>query len=278
MHDPLSSKTLPPMPTAPTEAEWARLSPVEQDRLEDELLSALYNAERAYLDTLTLEERIDCGESEEHMDAKIEARDTLRLFFGRIGKSIYVAAEVPVAYPGEPLFHPDLIAVRDTVQAKRKNWMVSREGKGVDLCMEVLNLGDRRKDLQDNLEKYARLGIREYFVFDVQGARLHAFHLSTSTARRYTPILGNVGRYRSDVLELDLSVVEGRLRFYMGTAELSTKDEGAGQAGPTGAGGAVPRRASAVPHRAGAVPRRAGLRATGPGDPDPGPVARAGPA
>lgn len=197
----------------------------QRERIEEVLLEAVERAEAAHLASLSPEEQLEFAEGEPHFDAKSEARETLRAFFSRIGRPVYVAVELPVLYPGEESFTPDLMAVRDTTQRKRDAWVVVKEGKGIDLALEILNKGDRRKDLVDNVERYAHLGVREYFVFDVRRGRLHAYHLTGPAARRYTPVMGNGGRYRSEVLELDLAVVGGQLRFYMGTAELSTKDE-----------------------------------------------------
>jgi hypothetical protein len=157
--------------------------------------------------------------------AKSEARETMRMFFGRIGRPIYVAVELSVLYPGEEAIEPDLIAVRGVSQHRRDSWMGAREGRGIDLALEILDKGSRRKDLVENVKEYARLGITEYFVFDVRRGRIHAFRLSDPASKRYTPVLSNGGRYRSEVLELDLAVVNDQLRFYYGSAELSTKDE-----------------------------------------------------
>src|SRR5262245_36984624 len=41
-------------------------------------------------------------------------------------------------------------------------WVVAEEGKGLDFVLEVLHKGDRNKDLVENVERYAQLGIPEY--------------------------------------------------------------------------------------------------------------------
>ena len=45
-------------------------------------------------------------------------------------------------------------------------WDVNYEGKGPDFILEIHHHGARSKDLVLNVDRYARLGVREYFVFD----------------------------------------------------------------------------------------------------------------
>ncbi len=59
------------------------------------------------------------------------------------------------------------------------------EGRGPDFILEVLHLGDRKKDLVKNVERYARLGVEEYFVYDRSGCRgRRRRRLSTTSSRR----------------------------------------------------------------------------------------------
>ena len=46
--------------------------------------------------------------------------------------------------------------------------MVSHEGEGLDFVLEVRVSGDRTKDFETNVKRYARLGIPEYFAFAEQ--------------------------------------------------------------------------------------------------------------
>ena len=55
---------------------------------------------------------------------------------------------------------PDLLAVRDVETHPRQKWVVSHEGKGLEWVMEVHVGGDRKKDAEYNVERYARLGIQ----------------------------------------------------------------------------------------------------------------------
>jgi Uma2 family endonuclease len=74
-----------------------------------------------------------------------------------------------------------VLAVLDVPQPEddeRMAWVVADEGKGLDLVLEVLHHADRNKDLVENVERYARLGIPEYFVYDRARQRIHGHRRS----------------------------------------------------------------------------------------------------
>ena len=164
---------------------------------------------------------ITMSEGRPHKKAKSRALDMLGLHFRTLGRRVYLAEEMAVVYPGREAFTPDVLAVVDVEEPEddpRMAWVVADEKKGIDWVLEVLHAGDRKKDLIDNVEQYAALGIPEYFVYDRRQQRLHAFRLTG--AGRYQPVLAQAGLYRSNVLGLDLAIIEGSLRFYQGAAEL----------------------------------------------------------
>jgi Uma2 family endonuclease len=163
-------------------------------------------------------------EGDMHREPKDKARDALNAFFRSIGRRVYVSSELATFYPGEPRFCPDILAVLDVEPHERASWIVQQEGRGLDLVIEIHVDRDRKKDFETNVERYARLGIPEYFVFDRKRRRILGYRL-TPTARSYTPIAPQAGRLRSEVLELDLTVEGGMLRFYHGTAPLLFMDE-----------------------------------------------------
>ncbi len=157
-------------------------------------------------------------EGDEHFDAKTDALDTLRAFYRSTGRGVYLSSELGVYYPDEPRFAPDLLAVVDVEPHKREKWVVSAEGKGLDFVMEILVHGDRRKDLERNVARYAHLGIAEYVIYDRRRGRLYGHRLPSPTARTYEPIAPEAGRIRSRVLGLELVLEADRLRFFAGTA------------------------------------------------------------
>jgi Uma2 family endonuclease len=198
---------------APSEEEWEALSEAERA----EVVAALPGE--------VTESEMSPPEGDRHFRAKVRALDALRGFFARQKRSVYLAAELPTYYPNEPRFAPDLLAVLDVGNHERDKWMVSAEGKGLDWVLEVHVGGDRKKDAERNVARYAALGIPEYFLFDRARGKLTAFRLGAPEARSYTPIVPQHGVYASQVLGLDVQVEKDRLRFYAGTALLLESDE-----------------------------------------------------
>lgn len=168
-------------------------------------------------------------EGRPHTRAKNQALDKLGRHFQRTGRLIYLASELPVYYPGERPFAPDLMAVLDVAdpgeQDERTAWMVSDEGRGLDLVLEVYFSGDWHKDFERNVVAYARMGIPEYFLYDRRHQSLHGYRLPTPGARHYQKLKLRCGRLTSQVLGLDLALLQGRLRLYSGDAELPDSDE-----------------------------------------------------
>ncbi|MEP7122438.1 MAG: Uma2 family endonuclease [Byssovorax sp.] len=203
----------PDDPRAPPEDVWDALTPAERKRIVDSLPSEFPFSEA------------QPPEGDAHFKAKTATREVLDGYFARVGRLVYVACELPIYYPDERLFAPDVLAVVDVATHERKSWVVKDEGKGLDLAIEVLVSGKRRKDLEDNVARYARLGIAEYFVFDRARLRLHGYRLPQSTARVYQPIVPQGGFYASRVLGLDLRLEGTRQRFFHGAAAIPDASE-----------------------------------------------------
>jgi Uma2 family endonuclease len=204
------------IPVAPTEDEWRAMTPDQRARLLDEILDMLSDPRAAM------------SEGRPHKKAKTRSLDMLGLHFKATGRVVYLAEEMAVLYPGEDVFTPDVLAVVGVPEPEddeRMAWVVADEGKGLDLVLEVLHRGNRKKDLEDNVERYARLGIPEYFVYDRAQDRIRGFRLTGPGAKRYLPIVPQGGRYASAVLGLDLAVEGGKLRFFHGMAELFGSDD-----------------------------------------------------
>jgi Uma2 family endonuclease len=201
---------LKPVPIVPTEDRWRAMTPKAKEQFLIEMNEALKD------------EQLVMSEGRPHKKAKSRAIDMLGNHFRAMGRRIYLAEEMSVAYPGERGFTPDVLAVLDVEEPEddqRMSWVVLDEGKGIDWVLEVLWAGDRQKDLVDNVERYARLGIPEYFVYDQKKQRLLGYRLPADS-KRYAPIMPQGGLYRSEVLGVDLAIVENTLKFYQGTAEL----------------------------------------------------------
>ncbi|MEP7122128.1 MAG: Uma2 family endonuclease [Byssovorax sp.] len=217
---PVAPSPARPLPIAPTEEEWRAMSLVERERLLVKVLDALSDPRSAM------------SEGRPHKKVKTRSLDMLGLHFGAVGRVVYLAEEMAVLYPGEEVFTPDVLAVVDVAEPEddeRMAWVVVDEGKGLDFVLEVLHRGDRTKDLVENVERYARLGIPEYFIYDRAQQRIRGYRLAVDDAgssakapgaRRYQTIVPQGGRYSSNVLGLDLVIEGGSLRFFNGMAEL----------------------------------------------------------
>lgn len=193
------------IPTAPSAETWSTMSAAAREAFIVASTEALN------------QERLLMGEGRPHSLARMDIATVLYDWFERSKRRIYVASDLPVHYPGEPVFAPDLIAVLDVDDPRhddtRMAWVVAQEGRGVDFALEVLFHGDRHKDLVDNVLDYARLGIEEYFVYDRKRQRLHGYRLDPRTGR-YQELRHRGGHLWSTVLGLELAVHGGRLRFF----------------------------------------------------------------
>lgn len=203
----------PDDPRAPPAEVWEQLTPEQRREIVDSLPSEFPLDEAAP------------PEGDPHWHPVTRARTTLDRWFRRAGRRVYVSGNLAVYYPGERVFSPDVIAVADVETHERDRWVVSDEGKGIDVALEVIVRGKRRKDLQRNVEWFARLGIPEYFVYDRKRGSLRGFRLASSAARAYEPVIPQRGHYASRVLGLDLVIEGGRLCFYAGDAAIPDTDE-----------------------------------------------------
>lgn len=201
-------------PRAPTQEEWDAMSPEERERVVAALPGEVTDAE------------LSPPEGDRHFRAKVGALDTLKGYFARQRRRVYLAAELPVYYPGARRFAPDLLAVRDADGHERDKWVVNAEGKGLDFVLEVHVGGDRKKDAERNVARYARLGIPEYFIYDrSRRQQLLGYRLPEAGARVYVPMVAGEGRHVSERLGLELRLEEGRLRFYAGRDMLLESEE-----------------------------------------------------
>jgi len=238
----------PDDPRAPPQDVWERMSPAERTRVVASLPSEVP------LD-------LHPPEGDPHRKPKEGAREALDEFFRSIGRRVYVSSELGTYYPGEPRFCPDILAVLDVETHERMSWVVSQEGKGLDLVIEIHVSGDSKKDFEINVERYARLGIPEYFVFDRPRGRIVGYRLRSGSTS-YERLVPQAGRFASGVLGLDLTVEGGMLRFYHGTAPLLFMDELVGKlnamvAELVNARDEALRRAEEEAHRAETEARRA---------------------
>jgi Uma2 family endonuclease len=164
-------------------------------------------------------------DGEPHSRAKWQAFGSLDGYLRRTRKGVYVGVDLAVYYPAEPVFAPDLLVVLDTKPGVRMRWDVNYERQGLDFVLEIHHHGARSKDLVHNVTRYARLGIREYFVFDRKHLQLLGWRLPRPNAHRYVPIVPQRARLRSHLLRLDLAVDATGVRFLAGDEPLPWPEE-----------------------------------------------------
>jgi hypothetical protein len=200
-------------PRAPSDEQWDAMSEEERRRVAAALPSE-FPPDEAHP-----------PEGDFHREAKNRAAEALSSFFARVGRRVYVSSELPVYYPGERMFAPDVLAVVDVEPHKRSSWLVRLEGKGIDFALEIIASGERAKDLKSNVIRYAELGIDEYFVLDLHRELLHGWRLPAPGSRAYQRIVPQGGGWPSRVLGLELSMDGGKLRFRYGQAPLPDAEE-----------------------------------------------------
>ena len=202
----------PDDPRAPSIEEWERMSHAQRAWVIESLPSE-FPATEECLPEGTL-----------HYEAVSGAREALRTHFGKLGRKICIEANMAVYYPREAMFSPDVMVVLDADDHPRNSWIVHAEGKGLDLCIEMVWLGWKKKDTKDKVKRYAELGIPEYFVFDMQERVLQGYRL-TGRSKEYTQLSSKSGKLRSEVLGLNLSIEDTQLRFFHNNDAVLRADE-----------------------------------------------------
>jgi Uma2 family endonuclease len=191
------------------------MTPAERDREEERILGVLDEYREAM------------SEGTRHSRPKINAYKDLGDHFSRVGRRVFLATELAVLYPAHPVVVPDLLAVMDAAEPEREreSWRVVEEGRGIDLVLEFRNLGKKHKDLVDNVKDYAGLGVAEYFSLDCRSKMLRGWRLASPGARFYTQMVPQGGVFPSQVLDLELGIAQGRLRFFKNMAQIPTSEE-----------------------------------------------------
>ena len=115
---------------------------------------------------------------------------------------------------------PDVFVARGVPKRSRDTYKIWEEGKAPDFVLEVASPSSVDRDAEDKMDLYARLGVREYWLFDPKGGlhepRLQGYAL---VGRRYRELRGRkragvklaVG---SRVLDLELRFEGERLRLW----------------------------------------------------------------
>ncbi|MFZ4735886.1 MAG: Uma2 family endonuclease [Bradymonadia bacterium] len=200
---PVSDAEADAIPRAPTQAAWDTMSPAERAATL-ERLGPMPEHEAAP------------SEGDWHIEAVRVSEDALGGHFEKRNRGVYIGRGNTVYYPDERRFAPDLFIVLDVETHKRTVWVVSQEKRGLDFVLEVHYGGRRRKDAEENVARYARLGIPEYFMFDARRVVLHGWRLEHPDDRTYTRIVPQNGRWAVRSLGMELGLKNAVPRWYDG--------------------------------------------------------------
>jgi Uma2 family endonuclease len=155
------------------------------------------------------------GETDQHRDLMTDLIFALKLFLTNV--RAYVAGNLFVYFEeGNPkaVVAPDVFVVLGVQQRQRRIYRAWQEQQRLpDVVIELTSKKTRAADQSTKPELYARLGVREYFIFDPYGEylnpHLQGFRLVDGA---YEPM--REYPLRSDVLGLDLREEESALRLY----------------------------------------------------------------
>jgi hypothetical protein len=132
-----------------------------------------------------------------------------------------VASNLLVYYrEGDPsqFVVPDDFVVKDCDPGRRRTFKIWEEGKAPEVVFEVTSRSSRREDEAYKPQIYARLGVREYFLYDPTAdyldPPLQGFRLEHGQYARIEADAG--GALRSEQLDLALQLEHGDLAMWDG--------------------------------------------------------------
>jgi Uma2 family endonuclease len=157
------------------------------------------------------------AETDVHIQLMIDLRLTLKTFF-RAAPDVYIASNLFIYYAEGDLgkrVAPDVFVVRGVNREPRRIYKLWEEGCAPQVVIELSSRKTWREDLYTKWQMYARLGVREYFIFDPEYDYLPEPLVGWRLAdEQYLPIEVTDGRARSEELGLELVDTGQTLRLY----------------------------------------------------------------
>ena len=162
------------------------------------------------------------AENDAQLAAIVYALVALKLHFEK-HRDVYVSGDLLMYYEeGNPRVSvaPDVFVVFGVEDRVRMNYKVWEEGKAPDFVLEVASKSTWREDLGPKRELYARLGVKEYWLYDPTGEYftpvLQGLCLAGGAYVRQLPVAspGGAPALRSETLGLELHVEGGEMRFH----------------------------------------------------------------
>ncbi len=107
------------------------------------------------------------AESDLHRDLMFYVIHLLQRFFAK--HKVYVTGNLLVYYEkgnNRKAVSPDCFIVRNVEPKLRTSYKIWEEGQGPEVVFEVSSKSTHREDLTKKMRLYAKLGVREYFIYD----------------------------------------------------------------------------------------------------------------
>ena len=156
------------------------------------------------------------GETDDHRKEIVRHIELLEDYYQ--GQNVYVSGDLLVYYvQGDPRKYvvPDAFVVKNLAPKNRRIYRIWIEGKVPDVVIETTSRKTRRKDTQVKPGLYARLGVKEYFLFDPLGEYLdpplQGYRLAGDEYERIEA--DDDGALDSEELDLQLRIQDGHLQF-----------------------------------------------------------------
>jgi Uma2 family endonuclease len=137
----------------------------------------------------------------------------------------YISGNLTVYYSSQQTRHreflgPDIFIVLDTEKRDRRSWTIWEEGgKYPNVVIELLSNSTAAIDKGKKKELYQTIWrLPEYYWFHPETLEFAGFRLINGTYEPMTP--NEAGRLRSEELDLELGINEGKLRWFTSEGEL----------------------------------------------------------
>jgi Uma2 family endonuclease len=188
------------------------------------------------------------AETQLHGEEIVRLTETLRDFYAE-QPDVYVWMNMLMYFEeGNPRASvaPDVFVVKGVPkEPRRRIFKVWEEGTAPAVVFEVTSPSTRREDMMRKRDVYARLGVREYYLYDPYGEYLRpplqGYRLESGTYQPLEP--DAAGRLVSAELDLHLTLADGRMR-------LTDRQTGAELLDPTARAAIAESRASEAESRA----------------------------
>ena len=114
------------------------------------------------------------AETDLHRDWMVRIIDLLKQRYA--GQQVYVSGNLLMYYvegDASKSVAPDALVVKGVDPGRRRIYKIWKEGKPPNVVIETTSDSTRLNDTEKKFDLYARLGIREYFLYDPTADYLH---------------------------------------------------------------------------------------------------------